>query len=163
MSSTTIKQSRALSRAIAEVRSQGFEVRWASRHADKRHQGIHLLNPGERELMDALETAERDGFNTIWLHTERTWHERPSKGSKAHRRKALQGWIDKFNTNSGGAYSLDKLVHKQGELGVLFDRLTDAQLGQILALIVASYTTGCFETRCHIEALKRQLAEEARS
>jgi hypothetical protein len=35
---------------------------------DRCKQGIHLIKPTQRELQDAIETAERDLFTTIWIH-----------------------------------------------------------------------------------------------
>jgi hypothetical protein len=35
--------------------------------------GIHLLRPDQRELEDALNTAERDMFPAIYIHTFDSW------------------------------------------------------------------------------------------
>lgn len=40
---------------------------------DAGKQGIHLLNPTQDEIDDAIERCERDGFSTIYRHTARTW------------------------------------------------------------------------------------------
>lgn len=46
----------------------------AAELGDASMQGIHLLKPTETELDDALETAQRDLFDTIWVHdTKRTF------------------------------------------------------------------------------------------
>lgn len=35
--------------------------------------GIHLLNPDQYEFDRAQESADRDGFGKIYLHSCRTW------------------------------------------------------------------------------------------
>lgn len=40
---------------------------------DASKQGIHLINPDRYELNRAVEQAERDGFNAIYIHTKRTF------------------------------------------------------------------------------------------
>lgn len=45
----------------------------ASRKSDQNRVAIHLLEPTEAELYQALETAEKDNFKCIVLHTKFTW------------------------------------------------------------------------------------------
>lgn len=35
--------------------------------------GIHLLSPNLDELADAIQTAERDQFSVIWIHSNATF------------------------------------------------------------------------------------------
>lgn len=51
----------------------------ATSRKDARRIGIHLLNPDTQELDDARETAHRDLFTTIYVHTKRTWPKGESK------------------------------------------------------------------------------------
>jgi 2-keto-3-deoxy-L-rhamnonate aldolase RhmA len=57
-------------RAIAK--ENGIDVVFA-RKGDAGKQGIHKLNPTTQELHDALDTAERDLFTTVYIHNEKTW------------------------------------------------------------------------------------------
>lgn len=50
----------------------GVAIRLA-RHADKDKMGIHLACPTEWDVWDALETADRDMFSTIWIHSVNTF------------------------------------------------------------------------------------------
>lgn len=36
--------------------------------------GMHQLNPDAFELADALDTAERDGYRTIYIYDKRSWN-----------------------------------------------------------------------------------------
>lgn len=38
-----------------------------------RPSSMHLLNPTIREMLNALEIAERDMFRNIVIHTDKTW------------------------------------------------------------------------------------------
>lgn len=51
----------------------GIEIVLATRPEEKSMIAIHLLNPTEDELMDALETAQKDLFPRIVIHGEETW------------------------------------------------------------------------------------------
>ena len=53
--------------------SIGVTIAHAMDVADGRRIAIHLLNPNQRDLEDALATAERDGFQLIMLHSNKTW------------------------------------------------------------------------------------------
>lgn len=46
----------------------GVTIMRARSSSDKERIGIHLFHPTKREVMDALETAERDNFPTIIIH-----------------------------------------------------------------------------------------------
>lgn len=53
----------------------GCEIIKAKRHEEGKHKliGIHLLMPTQQELEDALNTAERDMFSRIIIHTFESW------------------------------------------------------------------------------------------
>lgn len=51
----------------------GIEIKIAKNLKDQNRIAIHLLNPDLDELEDALQTAERDMFPTIVIHTVKTW------------------------------------------------------------------------------------------
>jgi hypothetical protein len=61
-----------LTKLILDAKSIGVTVYFvpAEDNAAKAKQGIHLLMPSEYELEDALNTAERDGFKTIFIHNQ---------------------------------------------------------------------------------------------
>lgn len=46
---------------------QGITI-WLACDSTKARMGIHLFAPTEHELLDALATAERDGYADIWIH-----------------------------------------------------------------------------------------------
>lgn len=48
-------------------------------NTDRERQGIHLLNPTEREIDDACTVAERDGFKSIYIHIKTELLESRSK------------------------------------------------------------------------------------
>lgn len=51
----------------------GVQIKIAKTTKDSQAIAIHLLNPEIDEVASALETAERDMFPTIMIHTELTW------------------------------------------------------------------------------------------
>lgn len=53
----------------------GCEIIRAKRYTEGKHSliGIHLLRPSQYELEQALETAERDMFPRIIIHTFNSW------------------------------------------------------------------------------------------
>lgn len=51
----------------------GIKVINATKEADKYLVGIHLLSPDIAELEDALNTAERDLYPTIIIHSNKTF------------------------------------------------------------------------------------------
>lgn len=50
-----------------------------AKKGDASKQGIHILEPSEEELAQAVEQAERDMFPIIYTHTKATW---PKRGGK---------------------------------------------------------------------------------
>jgi hypothetical protein len=54
----------------------GIKVIEAKNKKDNGRQGIHLLNPDQSRFEDAICVAERDGFETIVLHSNATWHKK---------------------------------------------------------------------------------------
>lgn len=51
----------------------GINVKQASTKSDGLCVAIHLLNPSQRKLEQAIEQAERDMFPTVMIHNESTW------------------------------------------------------------------------------------------
>lgn len=59
----------------------GVKLVVAQSSMDNQRIAIHLLNPDLSEIDDALDQAERDGFEVIVLHTKLTW---PSKNDNSY-------------------------------------------------------------------------------
>lgn len=60
-------------RKVNRVKVGNVTIIQAQSKNDAGKQGIHLLSPTERELEDALHTADRDFFTSIWIHTASTF------------------------------------------------------------------------------------------
>lgn len=62
---------------VSDIQKQckqlGIDILVAKKKSDASRQGIHLLCPSLDELQDAIDTAEKDGFCRIFLHTHFTW------------------------------------------------------------------------------------------
>lgn len=54
----------------SEVNVQILEAKSSK---DARKIGVHLLNPNAADLFNAVNSAERDLFNVIYVHTKKTW------------------------------------------------------------------------------------------
>lgn len=53
--------------------SIGVKLITATRSEDRNIVGIHVVNPTLRDIEDALETAERDLYPAIVIHSMKTW------------------------------------------------------------------------------------------
>lgn len=62
----------SLSRICRMAEYCNIRIHYVPEYSDKAKakQGIHLLNPSQREIEDAISTAERDGFECIYIHQE---------------------------------------------------------------------------------------------
>ena len=73
----THKQIKALNKALIKENSDAWteapRIVKARSMDDASIQGIHLLTPSTSELDDAIETAFKDNFKLIVLHTRRTF------------------------------------------------------------------------------------------
>ncbi len=63
---------RSQCRITKEMKALGIKIIRVKTH-NHTQIGIHLLCPNQRELEDAIETAERDMFKTIYIHTMSSW------------------------------------------------------------------------------------------
>lgn len=64
--------------------------------------------------------------------------------TKQSRRRILEDWVKKLETNVGGSYALAKREH---ELVKLTSKLTANDLAAVNALIAAAYATAGHDTR----------------
>lgn len=80
-------------RITREIRVQaesiGVRIIRAKRYTEGKHKliGIHLLMPTQRELEDAMSTAERDLFRCIVIHSFDSW----APGAMRRRLKLIHG------------------------------------------------------------------------
>ena len=61
---------RKLIQAAKEI---GIQVIKAKHSGDAQRVAIHLLNPTTDDLLDAINTAEKDMFPAIVIHNNATW------------------------------------------------------------------------------------------
>jgi hypothetical protein len=47
----------------------------ATNSNDKDIEGLHLLNPSQQDINNALARAVRDSYSNVVLHSNRTWKE----------------------------------------------------------------------------------------
>jgi len=62
-----------VARITKDIKASGVKVIRVKSFDSKSMIGIHLLMPTQRELEDAVETALRDMFPAIYIHTFSTW------------------------------------------------------------------------------------------
>lgn len=69
------KQARLTKEVKERARAIGCTITKAKLFSEGKHKliGIHLLNPNQRELEDALDKAERDLFCRIIIHSLDSW------------------------------------------------------------------------------------------
>lgn len=140
----------------SQAEAQSIEVRYASSHASKSLIGIHLLAPDQSAFNDAVETALKDNYPQIILHTSRTWSTRATRATKDHKRAAALGWLTKLRETPHGRMSLEKLTHAGLVPETLIESLTEAQLKLLLSYVSSAYAAGCDMTREHFASMRRQ-------
>ena len=121
---------------------------------------IHSFDASELEglLVDAITTAFKDGFTTIFIQQSRVVRDEPERDAKA-----LKGWLEMFSKSSGGDYSLNQLKRKYGlSAEAVFASFTAEQRTAVMSLIAAAYNTGCDQTRESFRKFKeqRELAQQ---
>jgi hypothetical protein len=109
--------------------------------------GIHLkgIEDLQNRLVDAFETAFKDGFSAIYIHQRRKLDMRES------RLKCLNSWIEAFE-KSNQDYNLNKLLFNPGET---LNQLSDVQLEVVNALIACAFHHGAQSSREFIKSLKK--------
>lgn len=50
------------------MRKKKIKIQAVGLREHREIQGIHLIDPDRRDIEDALESAERDGFKTVFAH-----------------------------------------------------------------------------------------------
>lgn len=139
-----------------EMRKTGIKFETAKDNSDKSRVGIHLLNPDNNEIWNAINACDKDGFSTIWLHTDATWYKtRYSLLDKQHFLNSLNSWIEKIQKSPGGQYQLEKLGLTQDYKSTI-NSMTCKQLKLILSLVAGSYSSGCDNTRDHFRSMRDQ-------
>lgn len=135
-----------LERNVTHIRIVLIEGNWNSNEC-----GIHirrLENSGadlEHSLVDAINTAAKDGFTCIYIHMK----PKPNEKRRAHRLETLKQWLGKksFTLN----HALGKLELDAAET---LNQLTEDQIDVVLAMVSGMYGAGCDETREHIKSLR---------
>lgn len=144
-------------RITQSIRESGIKVvRVKTNKAAAGKIGIHLLRPTQRELEQAIETAERDMFPAVYIHDFATWGAQRSKPRKQHQLDTVQGWIEKLSKSAHGQYKLDRLKNVYGvELDATLAKMSSDQLQVVLMLVSGTYGVGCEDTREHTKSLKQ--------
>ena len=105
-------------------------------------QGIHLRqlrkNDLEHYLVDALNTALKDGFSTIYIHQE----QKSKPETQERRRESILGWM-KYPWFGAMTSTLDVSVEET------LETMDDKQLALVLKLISAAYQSAGDAGRKH--------------
>jgi hypothetical protein len=110
-------------------------------------QGIHLSRIESREdlersLADAVETALKDMFPTIWIHQPY----RPSVERREARLKCALSWLKANEGHVASNYNLSKLqVNPEQVLA----GMTEEQLDVVNALVAGTFSRASDETRAY--------------
>ena len=57
-----------------QMKETGIKFVKVKNSSDSNKVGIHLFEPTQKELEESTETAIKDVFPTIFIHTKKTWN-----------------------------------------------------------------------------------------
>jgi hypothetical protein len=137
-------------------RSAGFSVRVElvdSSSYVKSLPGIHvrLTDSLEHDLVDAIQTAEKDGFHVIYVHQKPKADPMRAESLK----KSIRNWIKAIESNgySGGLGSIEKPFMPISET---LDSMTEDQLEAVLMLCSACYQKCGYDSRNFRKTLEQE-------
>lgn len=103
--------------------------------------GIHikLSNSLDHDLVDAVETAFKDNYPTIWVHQPR----KPNEETRKLKIECVKGWLKKPRVEL--KHSLSKVFDFEGTL----ESMNEEQLQLLLSFISGIYQSASSESREH--------------
>lgn len=107
-------------------------------------QGIHLSRLDDKSqlesaLVNAINTAIKDGFSCIWIHVA----PKPNAERKASRIRGIQNWIESDRNREIG-YNVSRLVV---DPTTTLESMNEAQLELVSKLISGAYQSGASSSR----------------
>jgi hypothetical protein len=108
-------------------------------------------------LRDAVQTADRDNFGTIFIRVPR----KLSAEDDSRTLTGLKEWIKSFNQSTGADYSLKNLKRRHGiDLVKQLETMSAEQRKAVMSLVAAAFNSGCERTREHFREMRSNDKQE---